>query len=163
GEPGIGKTTVVDAFVAHLAGDPGLWIGRGQCVEHCGAGEAYQPVLDAVGRLGREAGREHLIALLNQYAPTWLTQLPPWVGEAEQEALQRKTQGATREGMLREMAEALEILTAERGLVLWLEDLQWSDAATLDLLAAVAQRREPAQLLVIATYRPAEVIVHGHP
>jgi len=164
GEPGIGKTTVVDAFIAGLTARPGLWIGQGQCVEHYGAGEPYQPMLGALGRLGhREAGGERLIELLGRYAPTWLAQMPALVGEAELEALQRKVQGATQERMLREMAEALEVLTAERLLVLWLEDLQWSDAATLDLLAAVAQRREPARLLLIGTYRPVEVIVHSHP
>src|SRR5262249_37241423 len=38
---------------------------------------------------------------------------------------------------LREMAEALAALTAERPLVLLLEDLHWSDASTLDLIAAI--------------------------
>ena len=66
------------------------------------------------------------------------------------------------------MATLLEVLTgqgtAEEAplLVLWLEDLQWSDAATLDLLAALARRREPARLLIIGTYRPVDVIVRGH-
>src|SRR5262249_14447020 len=41
GEVGLGKTTVVDAFVAQVAHEPGLWLVRGQCVEHYGAGEAY--------------------------------------------------------------------------------------------------------------------------
>ena len=48
-------------------------------------------------------------------------------------------------------------------LVLWLEDLHWSDAATLDLLAALARRREPARLLIVGTYRPAEALASGHP
>jgi tetratricopeptide (TPR) repeat protein len=65
--------------------------------------------------------------------------------------------------MLREMAEALETLAAARPLVLLLEDLHWSDPSTLDLVAAVARRREPARLLVIATYRPLDAIVRGHP
>ena len=43
--------------------------------------------------------------------------------------------GATQERMLRELAEAVDVLTAEQPLVLVLEDLHWSDAATLDLLA----------------------------
>ena len=77
--------------------------------------------------------------------------------------LQRKTQGATRERMLRELAEAVEQLTAERPLVLWLEDLHWSDASTLDWLAFVARRRESARLLIIGTYRPVDVLVQGHP
>jgi len=48
GEAGIGKTTVVDTFVAGIAAMEGVGIAYGQCVEHYGAGEAYQPVLEAL-------------------------------------------------------------------------------------------------------------------
>src|SRR5215471_14321926 len=65
--------------------------------------------------------------------------------------------------MLRELAEALEAITAARPLVLVLEDLHWSDTATLSLLAYLARRREPARLLLLGTYRPVDVIMHGHP
>ena len=44
-----------------------------------------------------------------------------------------------------------------------LEDLHWSDAAILDLVAALARRRTPARLLLLATYRPVDVIVRAHP
>ena len=44
-----------------------------------------------------------------------------------------------------------------------LEDLHWSDASTLDLVGALARRRTPARLLLLATYRPVEVIVRAHP
>ena len=46
--------------------------------------------------------------------------------------------------MLRELAEALEVLTAERPLVLVFEGLHWGDQATLEWLAYVARRRDPA-------------------
>src|SRR5215475_10996684 len=65
--------------------------------------------------------------------------------------------------MLREFAEVVEALTAMRPLVLVLEDLHWSDQATLALVAYLAQRRAPARLVLLGTYRPVEVIVHGHP
>ena len=65
--------------------------------------------------------------------------------------------------MLRELAEALEVLTADRALVLVLEDLQWSDRSTVEALAYLAQRPEPARLLVLGTYRPVEVLLQGHP
>jgi predicted ATPase len=65
--------------------------------------------------------------------------------------------------MLRELAEAVEVLAAERGLILWIEDLHWSDQATMDWLAFVARRRERARLLVLAAYRPVEIIVRAHP
>jgi DNA-binding winged helix-turn-helix (wHTH) protein len=173
GEPGIGKTSLVEAFLAHLVSRPEpapeheheheLWIARGQCVEHHGAGEAYLPILEALGRLCRTAAGEQCKQLLRQQAPTWLVQMPALLEEAELEAVQRKVLGATPERMARELAEAIETLTAERPLVLWVEDLQWSDVSTLDLLLYLAQRRGPARLLVIGTYRPADVIVSGHP
>jgi len=90
-----------------------VWLGRGQCIEQYGAGEAYMPILEALGRLCREPGGERLIALLHQQAPTWLVQMPSLLAPTELEALQRKVQGATRERMLREMAEAIDAITAE--------------------------------------------------
>lgn len=74
-----------------------------------------------------------------QHAPTWLVQMPAMLTTAEREALQRTTAGATKERMLRELAEAVEVLTAERPLVPVLEDLHWSDVSTLDWLAFVAR------------------------
>src|SRR5262249_57535118 len=71
--------------------------------------------------------------------------------------------GATPARMLRELAQALEMLTADAPLVLVLEDLQWSDRSTVDLLAHLAQRREPAQLLVLGAYRPVDLVLQAHP
>src|SRR6185503_6391197 len=65
--------------------------------------------------------------------------------------------------MLRELAEALEVITTERPLVLVLEDLHWSDVSTLDLLSMLARRQEAARLLIIGTYRPVEVLTRDHP
>ena len=163
GEPGVGKTTVVDAFLAQAESRDGLLTVRGQCVEHFGAGEAYLPMLEALGHLSRGPGGERLIALLRRYAPTWLVQMPALIADDELEAVQRRVEGTTRERMLRELAEAIEVVTAARPLILVLEDLQWSDFSTLDLVAMVARRRRPAQLLLLGTYRPAEVIASGHP
>ena len=185
GEPGIGKTTLIEAFLNGCDSEektkqkakradqlptpstqplaPSPWIGRGQCIEHFGAGEAYLPVLAALGQLGQESGGERLVALLDRYAPTWLIQMPALLSPTHLDALQRKTLGATRERMLREMAEAVEALTSEQPLVLVLEDLHWSDYSTLELLSFLARRRQPARLLVLGTYRPVEVIVREHP
>jgi len=52
GEAGIGKTTLVDTFVAQLAGQAPLWLGRGQCIEQYGAGEAYLPSWRPWGKWG---------------------------------------------------------------------------------------------------------------
>jgi DNA-binding winged helix-turn-helix (wHTH) protein/type II secretory pathway predicted ATPase ExeA len=163
GEAGIGKTTVLDAFLARVAREPDVMIARGACLEHYGVAEAYLPVLEAIGRLLREPGSDRAIRLLEKYAPTWVLQLPWLAPRDDRDALRRELVGVTKERMLREMSEALEALTAERALVLVLEDLHWSDHSTLDLLGMLARREETARLLILASYRPVDVIVSGHP
>src|SRR5207244_8667113 len=86
-----------------------------------------------------------------------------WPGARARERRQNELHGATRERRRREFAEVVDALTAETLLLLILEDLHWSDYATLDLLALLARRRTPARLFVLGTYRPGEVIVQGHP
>ncbi len=163
GEAGIGKTTLVQAFLARAALADGAWIAQGQCVEHYGSGEAYLPVLEALGGLCRGVGGPRLPAVLRQYAPTWLVQLPWLLPPTEREALLREVQGVAQERMLREMADAIEVVCAEAPLVLALEDLHWSDYSTLDLLSLLTRRRAPARLLVLATYRPVDAILSDHP
>ena len=163
GEAGIGKTTLVDAFVAQGVSMEAVWFGRGQCIEQYGVGEAYLPLLEALGQACRGPHGAHVVEALHHSAPSWLLQMPALLSDAEVDALQRRSGGVTRERMLRELAEAVEVLTVEQPLLLVLEDLHWSDVSTLDWLAYVARRRPVARLLVLGTYRPVEAVVHAHP
>jgi len=76
GEPGMGKTAVVEAFTAQLTTDPTVRLASGKCVEHYGLGEPYLPVLEALGQLCRGPAGARLGALLRRQAPTWLVQMP---------------------------------------------------------------------------------------
>jgi len=164
GELGMGKTAVVDTFLARLPATEDLWLARGQCVAKHGGGEPYRPVLEALEQLCQGPGGPRLLRLLGQYAPTWLMQMPRWLlSEANHDALQRSTLGATPERMCRELAKALGVLTTATPLVLVLEDLHWSDPSTLDLIAELTQQQDQARLLLIGTYRPAEVSSSEHP
>jgi DNA-binding winged helix-turn-helix (wHTH) protein/predicted ATPase len=163
GEAGIGKTTLVEAYVEAVERQGAGWVAWGQCVDAYGPSTGYLPVLEALGRLCQGPAGATVIAHLRQWAPAWLAQLAGVVPPAEHAQLQRTTQGVTRERLLRELAEALEALTATHLLVLVLEDLHWSDASTVDVLALLARRREAARLLVLGTYRPSELVLRGHP
>jgi len=160
GEPGAGKTTVVRLFTERLAKRPETTVVLGQCAMSFGAGEAYGPVLEALGRLAAEPGGGALVGLLSRCAPMWLVQLPAVVDSGELERLQRRVEGATRERMVRELNDVLERVTRQATLVLVLEDLHWSDVSTVELLTSIAQRSEPARLLILATYRPADAVVN---
>ena len=163
GEPGIGKTSIIEGFLAQLTGRMTLRVALGQCIESYHEREAFYPVLEAFGRLLKDPAGADFASLLASQAPTWLVQFPSVVKTIEEEQLHKAIVGAGRERMLREICEGLEAFTAETPLILVLEDLHWSDPSTLDFIAAIARRREPARLMVIATYRPVEVILSNHP
>ncbi len=164
GEPGIGKTALTDAFQRQAATEvQGLRIARGQCVEGYGGKEAYYPILEALGDLCRGSSGESVIQSLAAEAPTWLVQFPALVKREQREVLQREILGATRERMLREIGDLLEAITAASPLLLVLEDLQWVDYSTLDLISALARRRAPAKLMLIATKRPVDMVIPEHP
>jgi len=164
GEPGIGKTTLVDEFQRRAAANVlSIRIARGQCVEGYGGKEPYYPMLEALGGLCRASAGEALVQTLAEQAPTWLVQFPALVKTEHRDMLQREILGATRERMLREIGDALEAITTGNLLLLVFEDLHWADHSTVDLLSALARRRTPAKLMVIGTYRPVDVIVSEHP
>jgi predicted ATPase len=163
GEAGAGKTTLVRAFLDSLAKDGAARIWSAQCIEQYGAGEPYMPMLEVLTQLGRGAEGRHLLALMHRLAPAWLAQLPALLTAEERARIHGETHGLTQQRMLREMAETLAALAAERPLVLLIENLHWSDTSTLDLIAAIARRTEPARLLILGTYRPVEMLAGDHP
>ena len=163
GEPGIGKTSLVRAFVAEAGARGEVLVAWGQSAEHYGASEPYLPVLDALARAGRGPARERLVRVLDQHAPTWLAQMPALAGPGRIRELRRRTAGVTRDRMLRELTDALEAASEQAPIVVWLEDLHWADVSTIDWLASFARRPERARVLLVATYRPAEVLDRAHP
>jgi tetratricopeptide (TPR) repeat protein len=89
--------------------------------------------------------------------------MPGLFPDAELAALQQRTAGATQDRMLRELCEALEHLSVERPVVLALEDLQWSDLSTINVVSMLGSRRSPARLLVIGTARQSDLLQPTHP
>ena len=158
GEPGIGKTTLIDRFIS---GQHDVACARGHCVQHYGSGEPYHPVLEALAELSRNDAT--VPPLLRAVAPTWLLQLP-WLSTAEQrEALLRELVGVNLERMLREMGEFLDRYTERRPLLLVTEDLHWGDRATIQLIDYIARRRGPGRVMWLSSFRLAEIVASEHP
>jgi predicted ATPase/DNA-binding winged helix-turn-helix (wHTH) protein len=159
GETGIGKTAVIDLFCRQWCSEDHVYIARGQCVEGFAGKESYYPVIEALGQLcSAPQGKKH-VQVLQQKAPSWYAHLaalhsdsaPPMAAVVRGERL------------LNEICDAIEALAAEKTLVFVFEDLHWADLLTLDLISALARRRQAASLLLLASYRPAEVSAGQHP
>ncbi len=175
GEMGIGKTTLADEFIRLCVREGQAWqnlaaddltlnlIARGQCIEQFGASEPYMPVLEAIGRLGRELDTPVVVDVLRRHAPTWLAQIPGLLTTEQRAELRGEVPTQTQEHMLRLIADGIEALGERHLLVLLLEDLHLSDHATLELIAALALRCGPARLLILGTFRNAESFAAASP
>ncbi len=144
GEAGMGKTALVDAFCRRARKARPASLARGQCVPGVGSRENYYPILEALTQLCASPEGESACRILARTAPAWLAH----TGQAP------SADAAAMERTIADLCTALECLAAEQPLILVLEDLHWADGATLDAIAALARRRAPTKLMIVATYRP---------
>jgi DNA-binding winged helix-turn-helix (wHTH) protein len=159
GEAGAGKSALIDRFTASC----GARLAFGQCIEHYGSGEPYMPVLEALNALCRADGGESVVRTLRDVAPTWLLQLPWFVGEEDRRQLQHEAGAAAQDRMLREFGELIDRVARDTPVLLVLEDLHWCDHATVQLLGYLAHRRGPAALMVLGSFRPTDLVLEDHP
>jgi DNA-binding winged helix-turn-helix (wHTH) protein len=156
GDPGVGKSALAAAFVERLP--EGTIVAHGQCVESFGRGEPYLPWLEALASL--LASVDDLPQWLRRCAPSWLAQMPWLQHEAERAAA---AEGGAAERMPREVAALLEQLAQRAPVVLVLEDLHWSDHASVQLIDFLARRRTAARVLVLCTFRATDLLLTEHP
>jgi DNA-binding CsgD family transcriptional regulator len=144
GEAGVGKTRLAEAAVA--AGSlTGL---RGVAAEQ--GASPYAPIAAVLRQYLRRdpaglSGAEPLVAHLAVLLP----ELGPAPGVTDRETLFEAVRGA------------FEAIATSEPTVVFLDDLQWSDSATLELLPSLAEAAEGWQLLVLGAYR-SEEIPRGH-
>ena len=162
GEPGIGKTTLVEEFLADLmTGGRVCHVGRGRCSERLAAAEAYLPVLEALDSILAGPGGATASRFLNTLAPTWAAELggasrtPRPGGEAAPASTQTR--------LKRELIAFLSELSRRVPVVLFIDDIHWADLPTADLLAYLGRNCPAMRLLVIVTYRWDEMMLADHP
>lgn len=163
GEPGIGKTSLINRFLDSLGEDATVLTSLGHCVEGHGGVEPYYPVLDALTQLVHGEAGSMVARTLMSVAPSWALKMSGSMPQQYQAGLQPQIAGATSDRMLREICEFLKALSQQRSLVLVLENLHWSDFSTVDMLSALARRTSHSRLMIVGTYRPEDVELARHP
>jgi DNA-binding winged helix-turn-helix (wHTH) protein len=166
GEPGIGKTTLVDHFLASIRGR--CLVGTGRCSEMFGSAEPHLPVLDALEDL---LSHEGATAVLRRRAPTWAWYMAVSEGEPSSTRSEQAPgrgaapfeQASTPDRLMRELTHFLAELAQQAPLVLFLDDVHWADAATIDVVAHLAARVKSLRVLVVLTYRDRQWMQADHP
>jgi tetratricopeptide (TPR) repeat protein len=164
-EAGMGKTTLVDAFVQHLEDrEEPIRVGRGRCSERLAGTEAYLPVLEALDSLQHHEQLGSLQRLVRTLAPSWYAQImPPGANDSSAARLAVDTVSGSQERLKREIAALLEEASRVQPVVLCFDDVHWADPSTTDLLAYLARRIDNARLLIIITCRPSDLAQSRHP
>jgi predicted ATPase len=165
GEPGLGKTTLVESFLEELAGSHNRWsVARGRCSERLAGTEAYLVFLEALDSLlqgdrGAEAART-----LKLLAPTWYVQLAPLA--AEDPSLARvlaEAKTASQEHRKRELGVFLHELSRHRPLAIFLDDIHWADPSSVDLLAYLGTKCPAWRVLFVLAFRRSDLLRNEHP
>lgn len=130
GDAGVGKTTVVEAFVERV---------RERCAD----------VFVGRSRPGGDAPFEPIEAALDAGDAT----TPAFDVDTVLETPDAETYRAHRTRLYADVATWLETRAADGPVVLVVEDLQWADSATLDLLAHLHSLLASAPVLLLCTYR----------
>jgi predicted ATPase len=161
GEPGIGKTTLVEEFLADIDASTSLLLARGNCSERLADTEAYLPVFDALEGLLREDRNGSAARLLKAVAPTWCAQIAPPAADAAD--VSARSLATSQPAILREFVGFLQEAARFGTLVLFFDDVHWADLSTVDLLAHVGRLCPTLRVLIVATYRPTEMLLGRHP
>ncbi|NOT62813.1 MAG: AAA family ATPase, partial [Acidobacteria bacterium] len=172
GEPGIGKTTVVETFLTELAATEAVTIARGRCSERLAGTEAWLPLLEALeSLLTRKAslgvGQDLILPYtqrMKQFAPSWYVQVVS-LDSADEELtrLRAEAQAVSQERKKRELAAFLAEIARQHPLVLFIDDLHWADVSTIDVVSYLAGKFDALPVLIVTTYRPSDMLLAKHP
>jgi predicted ATPase len=154
GEAGIGKTTLVEAWLGERLGGASMWVVRGRCSERLAGAEAYLPLLDALERL--VAGPEGVAAaaVLRRVAPLWYAELTP--------SNPPEPAAPSPQRLKRQLVAFFQELSRSRPVVFFLDDLHWSDSTSVDFLAYLTTRLRELRVLVVVTYREDDLRAARH-
>jgi serine/threonine protein kinase/predicted ATPase len=164
GQPGLGKTTLIENFLDELTTSGRVCgVARGRCSERLAGTETYLPFLEALDSLLQSDCGMGATRFLKAVAPTWYVQVAPPTGAAGQHAPEELAKTSSQERMKRQLIAFFQEVSRLRPVVIFLDDIHWADASTVDLLAYLGGRLAGLRLLMLVAYRPTELLLRQHP
>ena len=162
GEAGIGKSRFVREAVqrAKAGGSPIL---HGACLDLGGDGLPYLPIVEALRGLARETPRDRMIELLGPAGPD-LSALLPDLAQPESAGERTATaeSAVDRARLFERFLGFLSRLGSAAPVLAVVEDVQWIDPATRDLVTFLVRNITTEHVAAILTCRTDD-LAPGHP
>ncbi|MEO2002491.1 MAG: AAA family ATPase, partial [Candidatus Poribacteria bacterium] len=166
GEAGIGKSRLLSALKERVAMDADAWLTESQCSAHH-RNSTLHPVLDLFENtvLGFttedsvDAKRDRLAGLLAQYGFD-LAEAAPLFGElfsipADPDTpILELTPAQKKQRIFEGFVRMLSVRATQQPVLFVMEDLQWADPSTLELLGLIMDQTPALPLLMLVTSRP---------
>ncbi len=160
GEAGLGKTTLV-AETARAAFDAEAYVLFGHCEEDLAT--PYQLFAEALGHYVTHAPEDELVAHVDAHGSDLARLVPALASRLPSLATSKATDTDTERYLLFAAVVGLLVMVSQRQpVVLVLDDLQWADKASLQLLRHVIAAEQAMRVLVLGTYRDSE-LSRSHP
>lgn len=180
GEPGSGKTALIREFINHIQTENKVLTAISECTDKEGL-NAYASFKDVLLELnvnaasqadvsGKKELKNKLKSFIAETGPKWVGFIPiigsiaaagiETVQSAQRHFGKEAEKTAQSEQEITEIVEnELRRLAEKQPLIVFLDDLQWSDNASLNLLykLSLSIRRKPFPVLLIGSYRPNDI------
>jgi DNA-binding CsgD family transcriptional regulator/tetratricopeptide (TPR) repeat protein len=154
GDPGLGKSRLL-AELAAEAEVGGARVLRGGASDAEGM-PPYLPLLEALSAHARVADPTALAGQIGASGPVLAAVLPELAAPVGASAGYPLPPEQARLRLYQAFGDFLSAIAAEAPLLLLLDDLQWADPATLDLLPWLLRHAAEARLLIVAAVRSAD-------
>lgn len=162
GESGIGKTALVKEFAGRVASEPGFHVVlHGTCYQDESTPyKGVDGIIDELSQFLRKLSPRDVPLPRNAHL---LTQLFPVLRrvEAFANATQRRRESSTaqesRKLAFRALRDLFALLAERREVILVIDDFQWADDDTLQLLSALMRPPDPPSLLMLLTWQTSAV------
>ena len=166
GDFGVGKTTLINRFLAQAnETHSSILIGRGTCSNETEM-NGLLPFGELLENLAQTGSQSKVIPsnwmdFVKNIAPAWIS-IVPVVGGAVAAGVQTTVElqkalghsGYRQENVFVQFTNALLKLAEQQPVIVFLDDLQWADVSSLELLAHLARQVKARAILFLCAYRP---------
>lgn len=165
GEAGVGKTKLAEELEEKCKKD-GFKTFNGRCLYHEGT-EPYLPIVDALGDYIKGEGEvQEENSYIGMGAAKNMSNRSPTsgssmgmigVGTKKVSDTQDISLSDKREAMFTDFLEVIDRLSRENPIFIFIDDLQWIDLSSCQLLHFLARKITESRVFIVGAYRPEEL------